>query len=229
MPEDLQFRIGAEVRSIDGETCGEIRYLVINPDTHKLTELAIEEKGRQGLGRLVRFGDVHVDPDMRAIEFLGTMADFSLLKTADVTQFAPDTVGYELYGPEQVVEEPEYSPEPGEQVTGDSVLGVSYTETLDEVPRGYVEIRRHDPVHSGRHKFGQVQGVLIDPVHHRVTQVLLEVRHLVDRKEVAIPIDDVIEPFGQGGIKLKISKRDVENLPPWNRDRGAPDHVAPPD
>ena len=49
----------------------------------------------------------------------------------------------------------------------------------------------------------------IDSVHHSVTQVLLEVRHLVDRKEVAIPIDDVIEPFGQGGIKLKISKRDV--------------------
>ncbi len=221
MPEDQQFRIGAEVRSTDGEICGEIRYLVINPATHKLRELAIEGKDRQGLGRLVPFGDIHVDHDKRVIEFLGTMADFSQLKTADVTEFAPDTVGYELYGPEQVVEEPEYAPEPGERVMGDSVPGASYTETLDAVPRGYVEIRRHDPVHSGRHKFGQVQGVLIDSVHHSVTQVLLEVRHLVDRKEVAIPIDDVIEPFGQGGIKLKISKRDVENLPPWNSDRAS--------
>ena len=181
----------------------------------------LKKRADKGLAGLVPFGDVHVDPDKRVIEFLGTMADFSQLKTSDVTEFAPDTVGYELYGPEQVVEEPEYSPEPGEQVMGDSVLGVSYTETLDAIPRGYVEIRRHDPVHSGRHKFGQVQGVLIDPVHHRVTQVLLEVRNLVDRKEVAIPIDDVIEPFGQGGIRLKISKRDVENLPPWNSDRAS--------
>ena len=78
MPEDQLFRIGAEVRSTDGEICGEIRYLVINPATHKLRELAVEEKGRQGLGRLVPFGDVHLDLGKRVIEFLGTTADFSL-------------------------------------------------------------------------------------------------------------------------------------------------------
>ena len=165
------------------------------------------------------FGDVHVDPDKRVIEFLGTMADFGQLKTADVTEFAPDTVGYELYGPEQVVEEPEYSPEPGEQVMGDSVLGVSYTETLDAVPRGYVEIRRHDPVHSGRRKFGQVQGVLVEPRPPPRDPSAPRSKAFGRPQGWAIPIDDVIEPFGQGGIKLKISKRDVENLPPWNSDR----------
>ena len=216
MPEEQQFRIGAEVRYSDGEPCGEIRYLVVNPATHKLRELAVEEKGRQGLGRLVPFGDVRVDPDQRLIEFCGTTEDFSNLDAADVTEFAPVTAAYDRYGAEQVVEEPEYSPEPGAELMGDAVPGVSYTETFDAVPRGYVEIRRHDPVRAGSHKFGQVQGVLIDSVHHLVTHVLLEVGHLLSRKEVAIPINDVIEPFGQGGIRLKISKRDAENLPPWN-------------
>lgn len=213
MPEDQQFRIGTEVRCSDGEPCGEIRYLVVNPATLELSELAVEEKGRQGLGRLVPLGEIRVGPDKRVIEFRGTMEDFSKLAAADVTEFAPDTAGYERYGAEQVVEEPEYSPEPGADVVGDAVPGVSYTETFDEVPQGYVEIRRHDPVQAGRHTFGQVQGVAIDSVHHRVTHVLLEVGHLVNRKEVAVPIDDVIEPFGQGGIGLKISKREVEDLP----------------
>lgn len=222
MPEDQQFRIGAEVSCTDGEVCGEIRYLVVNPDTLKLRDLAVEERGRQGLGRLVPFGDVRVDPDKRVIEFLGTMADFRELKAADVTEFAPDTAGYELYGAEQVTEQPEYLPEPGE-VTGATAVGTSYSETFDEVPAGHVEIRRHDPVYADGHKFGQVQGVLIDPIHHNVTRLLLEVGHLMARKEVAIPIGDVMEPFGKDGIKLKISKRAAENLPSWDGDHAGRD------
>jgi hypothetical protein len=215
MPEDQQFRIGAEVRYADGQVCGEIRYLVVNPATLELVELAVEEKGRLGLGRLVRIGDIRVDPDTRVIEFVGTAADFRELKAADVTEFAPGTAGYERYGPEQVVKEPEHSAEPGE-VIGETFPGVSYTETRDEVPLGYVEIGRHESVHAGRRAFGEVQGVLIDSVHHRVTQVLLGIRHLVNRKEVAIPIGDVMEPFGQDGIRLKISRQEVEDLPPWS-------------
>jgi sporulation protein YlmC with PRC-barrel domain len=223
MPEDQQFRIGAEVRDTDGQVCGEIRYLVINPATHKLRELAVEEKGRQGLGRLVPFGDIHVDPDKHVIEFLGTAAGFRDLKAADVTEFAPVTVGYERYGADQVVEEPEYSPEPGEEeIVGDELPGVSYTETLDEVPRGYVEIRRHDPVHDADgHTFGEIRGVLIDSVHHHVTHLLVEVGHLVHRREVAIPVGEEEEPFGKDGVRLTMSKREVEDLPPWNRDRAS--------
>jgi sporulation protein YlmC with PRC-barrel domain len=218
MPEDQQFRIGAEVRYADGQICGEIRYLVINPATHKLRELAVEEKGRIGLGRLVPFGDIRVDPDKHVIEFAGTAADFGELKASDVTEFAPDTVGYEHYGAEQIVEEPEYAPEPGEEeIIGDELPGTSYTETLDEVPRGYVEIRRHDPVRDADgHAFGEIHGVLIDSVHHHVTHLLVEVGHLVRRKEVAIPVGGVKEPFGKDGIRLTRSKREVEDMPPWN-------------
>jgi hypothetical protein len=220
MPEDQQFMIGAEVRYADGQVCGEIRYLVINPATLELTDLAVEEKGRQGLGRLVPLGEVRADPQKGVIEFGGTAADFTKLKAADVTEFAPDTVGYERYGPEQVVEEPEYAAEPDE-VIGDELPGVSYTETFDEVPQGHVAIHRHDSVEAGGHKFGEIRGVLTDSGHHRVTHVILEAGHVLSRKEVAIPIDDVIEPFGQGGIGLKISKPDVEHLPPWRGGQAA--------
>src|SRR5215813_4095388 len=103
MPDSEQFRIGAEVRGRGGEVCGEIRYLDINPGSHTLTHLAVEEKGRVGLGRLVPVdGDhVHVDPKTHQIEFRGTMSDFKKLDPSDVTRFVTGTQAWERYGDEQ--------------------------------------------------------------------------------------------------------------------------------
>src|SRR5580658_3657173 len=107
MSEDQQLRIGAEVTATDGQVCGEIRYLAVSRDGHAVTELAVEEKERQGIGRLVPIGKVRVDPGTQAVAFLGTMADFRQLDGSDVTEFAPGTAYYGLYGQEQVVAEPE--------------------------------------------------------------------------------------------------------------------------
>src|SRR6516162_868019 len=125
MPEGVQFRIGGEVRCTGGEVCGEIRYLDVSRDSHTLTHLAVEERGRLGLGRLVPVDDDHVraDPKTDQIEFLGAMARFKTLDPFDVTTFVTGTHAWERYGEEQVVEEPEYDPIPGEQVEGSSVPG----------------------------------------------------------------------------------------------------------
>ena len=92
MPEGEQFRIGAEVRCTGGEVCGEVRYLDINWDSRTLTHLAVEERGRQGLGRLVPVDDdLHVDATTHRIEFPGTMARFNTLDPSDVTTFVTGT------------------------------------------------------------------------------------------------------------------------------------------
>jgi hypothetical protein len=219
MPEAEQFRIGAVVRCASGEVCGEVRHLEIQPRAHALTHLAVEEKGRQGLGRLVPIGQAHAGRQGREIEFLGTMADFRMLEAFDVTEFAPDTRGYELYGPEQVVEEPEYQPIPGEQVVGSTVPGISETETFDMVPEGDVEIPSGEVerglnyhIHAGSHAFGRVHGVLVD-ADHRVTHVLLGGWHGLRHEEVAVPFTgkDTLE---EDGFHLSTSKQQIESLPP---------------
>jgi hypothetical protein len=215
MSEDQQLRIGAEVTTADGQVCGEIRYLAVSRDGHAVTDLSVEEKGRQGLGRLVPIGKVRVDPATHAVGFLGTMADFGKLDGSDLTEFAPGTAHYGLYGQEQVVEEPEYIVGAGERVLGSDLAGVSATETFDTVPEGDVEIARGEQVSADGKTFGKVAGVLADPAGHRVTHVLLHLGHLVNRKDVAVPIGDVVLPFGDGVIELTVSKRDVENLPGW--------------
>jgi hypothetical protein len=219
MPEAGEFRIGAVVRSADGESCGEVRYLDIDPHARRLTHLAVEEQGRQGLGRLIPIGQARSDSQTREIQFLGTMAQFRTLEAADVTEFAPGTEGYELYGPEQVVEEPEYDPVPGEQVVGSTVPGFSATETLESVPEGDVEIpsgeigRGQDyHVHAGSHEFGRIHGVLVD-ADARVTNVLLGFRHGLRHVEVAVPFGDQ-DTVRDDGFHFRLTKQQIEALPP---------------
>ena len=80
------------------------------------------------------------------------------------------------------------------------------------VPLGEVEVRRDDPVHATDGNIGRVQGLVIDPRSHHVTHVLLQEGHLWGRKEVAIPIS-AVSSVEEEGIKLSITKRDVQDLP----------------
>ena len=214
MPEGEQFRIGAEVRCTGGEVCGEIRYLDVSRDSRTLTHLAVEERGRRGLGRLVPVDADHVqvDPKTHQIDFLGTMARFKTLDPFDVTTFVTGTHAWERYGEEQVVEEPEYDPIPGEQVEGSSVPGFEPVITADVVPGGDVEIGRGYSVHAGSHEFGRVHGIVTDP-GHRMTHVLLGDWHGLRHTEVAVPFGDH-DVIDDSGFRFSMSKREIEDLPP---------------
>src|ERR1035438_3825591 len=57
---------------------------------------------------------------------------------------------------------------------------------------------------------------VIDPNSHSVTHVLLQEGHLWGRKEVAIPISAVTGV--DDGIRLSITKQQVQDLPPVDVD-----------
>lgn len=116
----------------------------------------------------------------------------------------PGTAGYAAYGPRQVLSWPYY----GIDMTGENV---SRTITYDAVPLGEVAIRRGEQVHATDGGIGRVQGLVIDRRTHHVTHVLLQEGHLLARKEVAIPISAVAST--DDGIRLKISKHEVQELP----------------
>jgi PRC-barrel domain protein len=63
---------------------------------------------------------------------------------------------------------------------------------------------------------GLVQGLVIDPGSRHVTHVLLQEGHLWGRKEVAIPISAVAST--SDGIQLKVTKQEVQDLPPVDID-----------
>jgi sporulation protein YlmC with PRC-barrel domain len=213
MAATTAFTIGADANCTDG-ACGEVTRVVVDPVARVVTHLVVEPKGRQGLSRLV---PLHLVGDASAGEIqLGcTMAEFDELDFAEETQFVPGTRGYAAYGPEQVLAWPYSSL--GGGVGGDMVPGVSETVTYDMIPLGEVAVRRGEHVHATDGAIGQVEGLVIEPRNHHVTHVLLQEGHLWGRKEVAIPIS-VVAGVDDDGIRLSITKHEVQELPPVDID-----------
>jgi sporulation protein YlmC with PRC-barrel domain len=211
---ETQFTIGAEASCTDGK-CGHVIRVVVDPVARTVTHLVVEPEGRVGLGRLVPV-DL-VDAADGEVRIRCSLADFEKFESAEETQFVPGTLGYAAYGPAQVIAWP-YFGLAGGGVSGDLAPGVSETVTVDAVPLGEVEVRRGEQVHATDGNIGRVEGLVMEPSSRKVTHVLLQEGHLWGRKEVAIPIGAVAE-VGEDGIRLTISKREVEDLPPVEVDR----------
>ncbi len=204
MPETTLFTIGADVSCSDG-ACGKVTCVVVDPVARTVTHLVVEPKHRLDVGRLVPLG--LADATAGEIRLRCTLADFEKLDPAEETQLLPGTPGYPGYDPGQMLCMPYYSMGMG--------MGGNYvpqTVTYDTVPLDEVEVRRGEHVHATDGHIGKVQGLVIDPGSHRVTHVLLQEGHLWGRKEVAIPIGAVTGV--DDGIRLNITKQQVQDLPP---------------
>jgi len=211
MAQTMSFTIGAHAECDDGPA-GTIKRVVVDPLAKTLTHLAVEPHGRLGLARLV---PVEIaEPTGDRVRLHCTISEFDRLDSAEDTQFVAGTIGYERYGPEQVLSWPYYGLHGGQAggVSGASVPGVSETVTYDTVPEGEVDIRRGDPVYATDGPIGHVHGLVIDAESRRVSHVLLQEGHLWGRKEVGIPITAVRSV--EDGIKVQMSKKEVGDLPP---------------
>ena len=212
MSETTQFTIGAEARCTDG-ACGKVSRVVVDPVGKTVTHLVVEPKDRAGLARLVPVGLVEeASPE---VQLHCTMDAFDHLDPAEETQFVPGSVGYAAYGPEQVIAWPYYGLNPEAGLPGGVDLGVagfSPSVTYDRVPLGEVEVRRGDRVEATDGSIGRIHGLVVDPHDYQVTHVLLQEGHLWGRKDVAIPIK-AVSRVGDT-IRLSISKREVQDLPP---------------
>jgi sporulation protein YlmC with PRC-barrel domain len=204
MDQSRQFTIGAVARATDG-VCGELKRVVVNPVSKTVTHLLIEPKHRQGLGRLVPLELVDSTGDGE-IRLRCTKAEFDQLDFAEETSFMP---GVEEFG--------EY--EPGDSFAWPYFGGnASVPVTSVSVPVGEVSVRRGDHVRATDGDIGKVEGLVVESEGHHVTHVLLQEGHLWGRKEVAIPIEAVASV--DSGIRLKISKQAVQDLPSIDIDRG---------
>jgi sporulation protein YlmC with PRC-barrel domain len=209
MAETVQFTIGAEAGCSDG-TCGEVTRVIVDPVAEAVTHLVVEPEHRRGLGRLVPLG--LIDATAGQIRLRCTQAEFGELEPAEETQFIPGTSGYAGYGRGQVGYWPYYGLGAGGGISGIGGGNISHAVTYDTVPQGEVDVRRGEHVQATDGEIGRVQGVVIDRRSRHVTHVLLQEGHLWGRREVAIPISAVAST--SDGIRLSISKQEVQDLPP---------------
>jgi sporulation protein YlmC with PRC-barrel domain len=210
---DPDFRIGARVRCTDGE-CGQVTELVVDPAACTVTHLVVEPAHRSGLGRLVPLDLVEAVTD--EIRLRCTMAGFSKLAHAEETRLVPGSNGgYGGYGLGQAVTGP-YFGMSSFGVAGGGIGDAFDPVVHDTLPSGEVAVRRGEGVHATDADIGRIQGLVIDRRDHRVTHVLLQEGHLWGRRQVAIPVDAVTSVAD--GIRLNLTKQQVEDLPPVDVD-----------
>jgi len=217
MAEETRFAIGAKVTCSDG-SCGEVRRLIIDPAADTVTHLVVQPGHRKEAARLVP-ADL-VEATAGEVRLRCTRAEFDRLDHAeedDVVEevghggLLGDALAYDARGEG-------YAPSGfGGLVDVGPAPAKRRAVVRDVVPSGEIQLRPGDSVHASDGHIGRVQGFLVDPDDHRVSHVLLEEGHLWGRKEVAIPVSAVTGV--EDGIRLNITKQQVENLPPADIDR----------
>ena len=211
MAEAAEFAIGAQASASDG-VCGEVSRLIMDPAALTVTHLVIEPKHRRESGRLV---PVHlVDTTTGQIRLRCTTAEFDKLDPAEEVDQVEGLDYGGGFGQAEAVQG--YGGMGGVGATGMGIgMGVGHNTPVvvqDVVPLGEVDVQRGESVHALDGEIGKVQGFLVDPGDNHVTHVLLQEGHLWGRKEVSIPISAVTGV--DAGIRLNITKKQVEDLPP---------------
>jgi sporulation protein YlmC with PRC-barrel domain len=201
-----EFTIGTRVSCSDGP-CGEVSRLVTDPIALTVTHLVVQPKHKKYHGRLVPLE--LIDATTGEVRLRCTLAEFDELEPAeevDVVEGADYAGGYTDAG----------AGGSGYSVTGVSIggsLGHRIPTTVnDVVPMGETQVSHGDHVHAVDGEIGEVKGFVVDPGDGRVTHVLLREGHFWGYKEIAIPVSAVVGI--DDGVRLSISKQQVEDLPP---------------
>ncbi len=200
--------MGARVSCTDG-SCGVLRRTIVDPAARTVTHLVIEpgHHHRTG-GRLV---PVELAEEAAGeIRLRCTLDEFRRLDPAEQIDMAAGGDGGG-YGQSEVVE---VYGNVGGIGPGASAFGPGPGQPMvsHAVPLGEAEVERHERVHATDGEIGQVEGFVTDPADHKVTHVLLREGHLWGRRQLAIPVSAVASV--DDGIKLNITKEQVEQLPP---------------
>ena len=211
MAEAAEFAIGAQASASDG-VCGEVSRLIMDPVALTVTHLVIEPKHRREPGRIV---PVHlVDTTTGQIRLRCSIAEFDELDLAEETDLAEGLDYGGGYGQAEAVQGLG-----GTGYMGGSGMGIGMglghstpVVVHDVVPLGETDVQRGESVHALDGEIGKVQGFVVDPDDNHITHVLLQEGHLWGRKEVSIPISAVTGV--DAGIRLNITKKQVEDLPP---------------
>jgi sporulation protein YlmC with PRC-barrel domain len=213
-----EFTMGAQASCSDG-FCGELSRTILDPATRTITHLVIEPKHKKEEGRLV---PLHlVEAAGGEIRLRCTLAEFEQLEPSEEVDVAEGIDYGGGYGSAASIQG--YGNVGGMGVGASSSgmgigMGLGHrtpTVVSHAVPLGETEVERHESVHAVDGEIGRVEGFVVDPADNKVTHVLLQEGHMWGRKEVAIPVSAIVSV--DAGIRLNITKQQVEDLPPLSQ------------
>jgi uncharacterized protein YrrD len=184
-----------------GRICGTSVALVLNPVSDQVAHLVVKERHAPHKERLLPLDLIsETTPEYIA---LGCTADeLAEMEPFVETEYVQVTVPHYVntgvtYSLPYVVREPE-------------------TETVpthhEHLPPHELAVRRGARIEATDGQVGRVDEFLMDPANGHVTHLVMREGHLWAQKDVAIPISQ-IEHLGESEVFLKLSKREVGELP----------------
>jgi sporulation protein YlmC with PRC-barrel domain len=212
--EEITLVLGGDVRCADSSSAyGQVKSVVVDANTGEATYLVVEPKHRRGLARLVPLSEI-TDTTEGSIRLRDTEEEFTHLPAAEetVAELVPGHGEAELL---PAGEGWQPADEGDDVVDGREFRQIGVMEEMDLVPdllgrtEDEQEEHRGDHVHATDGDIGKLRALGVDRQTGQVTYMLLK-EHLWGRREVKIPSADV-SGF-RGGIRLNISKQQVENL-----------------
>lgn len=193
--KESPYAIGAGVFCADGD-CGRLHRIIMDPATRALTHLVV---GRDPhAARLV------------PVSLVGSAGADSIVLTCTAS-------GFDLLEPAEATEMVQPAAPSGGPVSGGGALGGGYRApakpdmvTYDRVPAGEVQLCRNEKLHAADGDIGRIKGLMAAPDHH-VTHILLTEGHLWSRKEVAVPIRNVVD--ATFGVQVDLTREELKDLP----------------
>jgi sporulation protein YlmC with PRC-barrel domain len=191
---DIEIPMNVEVRSTQGPY-GKSRCVILDPIKDRVTHVVVREDAFPQTERLVPIDMVKVtSPQQISLactpEQLGAMETFVEEQFIDAGGPLADSMlwPYVESGPEVI------------------------TLVHEKIPAGEVKIRRGTSVHATDGRIGRVDELMIEKETGGITHLILQEGHLWGKKDVSIPADQ-IRGIDADGVKLKLSKKQVEALP----------------
>jgi hypothetical protein len=186
--------------------------MILDPVTRTITHLVIATRHHSADGRLVPL-DL-ADATDGEIRVRCTLAEFECLDPAEEVELV-DYPGYG--GSYEAAEAAQGYGDVGAVGVGGAGIGMSLRDepravVSDTIPPGETDLAWHERVHAVDGEIGRIEGFVVNRADRKVTHVLLKEGHLWGRKEVAIPVSAVASV--EHGIRLNITKQQVEDLPP---------------
>jgi len=216
-----EFVMGAKVSCSDG-FCGDVKRTIIDPAARTVTHLVVGPGHSKSGERLVPLELIELDDATAGqLRLRCTLAEFQQLEPGEEVSMAE---GLDYTGGYGQVESVQGYGQVGSMGVGGSASGMGIGMGLGHrqpilvehsVPMGETEVERHEGVHASDGEIGKVEGFVVDRESHEVTHILLQEGHLWGRKEVAIPVSAVVSV--DSGIRLSITKKQVEELPPLSQ------------
>jgi uncharacterized protein YrrD len=201
----MDIPVNAKVKC-QNKVCGKISCVIINPISKLVTHIVVQEKGFIGIERLIPVEEI-----------LESQSDQITLRCSPdaLSQFEYFTeshyISSDVQFPDHEVEHYHYFPFSTSEFGDTFENGPWFVET-ECVPQGELGIHNGAEIFATDGKVGQVDEFLISPKDDRISHLVLREGHLWGQKLVTIPVSE-IDRMEPDLVYLKLSKRDIENLP----------------